>query len=200
MMASSEAYQFKVTLAEVKPQVWRRIVVPHDYSFWDLHVAIQDAMGWLDYHLHEFQIKDPATGLQLQIGIPDPDLQFDEDTEAGWELKIADFFGPDNQKATYLYDFGDGWRHQIRFEKVLSDTAPEELPVCLAGERSGPPEDVGGPHGYEMFLEALGDRSHERHEELSDWIGGSFDPEAFQADQIIFDDPQERWRLAFGED
>lgn len=38
--------QFMVTLRHVTPRVWRRVEVPASYSFWDLHVAIQDAMGW----------------------------------------------------------------------------------------------------------------------------------------------------------
>jgi hypothetical protein len=49
--------QFKIELNDITPLIWRRIQVPSEYNFWDLHVAIQDAMGWLDYHLHHFEIK-----------------------------------------------------------------------------------------------------------------------------------------------
>ena len=67
-------YQFKITLEGIRPPIWRRIQVPETYTFWDLHVAIQDAMGWLDYHLHEFAIIDSATGSTVDIGFPDDDF------------------------------------------------------------------------------------------------------------------------------
>jgi hypothetical protein len=53
---ADRVYQFKITLLEISPKIWRRIQVPEKYSFWDLHVAIQDAMGWDDMHLHVFKI------------------------------------------------------------------------------------------------------------------------------------------------
>jgi hypothetical protein len=66
-------YQFKVSLLDIRPTVWRRIQVPSTYSFWDLHVAIQDAMSRLDYHLHEFRIPEPSGNQLARIGIPDGD-------------------------------------------------------------------------------------------------------------------------------
>ena len=64
-------YQFKISLDNISPSVWRRIQVPETYTFWDLHVAIQDSMGWLDYHLHQFETKNPKTGAKEIIGIPE---------------------------------------------------------------------------------------------------------------------------------
>ncbi|MBU1702579.1 MAG: plasmid pRiA4b ORF-3 family protein, partial [Candidatus Eisenbacteria bacterium] len=52
--------QFKIILQGIKPPIWRRIQIPSDYTFWDFHVAIQDAMGWQDSHLHHFHLKEPA--------------------------------------------------------------------------------------------------------------------------------------------
>ena len=54
---TNKVYQFNIELLEISPLIWRRIQVPADYNFWDLHVAIQDSMGWLDYHLHHFEIR-----------------------------------------------------------------------------------------------------------------------------------------------
>jgi prepilin-type processing-associated H-X9-DG protein len=71
----SELYQFKITLNDSKPSIWRRIVVPANYSFWDLHVAIQDSMGWLDYHPHEFEIVNPTTAEKVRIGLPDEEYE-----------------------------------------------------------------------------------------------------------------------------
>ena len=77
----NQVYQFKITLKGTKPPIWRRILVPETYTFWDLHVAIQDAMGWDDYHLHEFTLLSPKTGRKVKIGIPS-----DEDADFGWKV------------------------------------------------------------------------------------------------------------------
>ncbi|MDH4028917.1 MAG: plasmid pRiA4b ORF-3 family protein, partial [Nitrospirota bacterium] len=106
--AFDKVYQFKITLKEVKPPIWRRIQVPDIYSFWDLHVAIQDSMGWTDTHLHHFEILNPSKGLMEEIGIPDEDY-IDKSILAGWKHKIAKYFTSDNNKGNYLYDYGDGW-------------------------------------------------------------------------------------------
>ncbi len=101
--ARNATLQFKVTLAEVEPPVWRRIEVPADYSFWDLHVAIQDAMGWLDYHLHVFEVRNPTSGKIDEIGIPDEDgLDFDAPHVPGWEVAIARYFHAERNAAESL--------------------------------------------------------------------------------------------------
>ena len=100
-------HQFKITLQDVKPAVWRRIQTPSGYSFWDLHVAIQDAMGWKDRHLHEFQILDPNQRKLESIGIPDDDDFGPAEVVPGWERSVARYFSGENPVATYVYDFGD---------------------------------------------------------------------------------------------
>jgi Plasmid pRiA4b ORF-3-like protein len=67
-------YQFKITLEDISPAIWRRILVPARYTFWDFHVAIQDSMGWLDYHLHAFELKAPGSGKRVEVGIPDEEF------------------------------------------------------------------------------------------------------------------------------
>ncbi len=98
----NRVYQFKITLKNISPPIWRRIQVPESYSFWDLHVAIQDVLGWLDCHLHEFDLFDPSTGMKVTIGVPD-DEGFDMDREVlpGWEQKIADYFSMENRVVYY---------------------------------------------------------------------------------------------------
>lgn len=139
---SDQVYQFKITLRGIKPPIWRRIQVPESCTFWGLHVAIQDAMGWQDYHLHAFGIPDPATRRKATIGIPDGPL----DTEflPSVRLKIADYFSMANRLASYEYDFGDGWLHEIRLEKILPEKEGVGYPICIAGKRACPPEDCGG--------------------------------------------------------
>ena len=191
-------YQFKITLKEIKPAIWRRIQVPETYTFWDLHVAIQDAMGWEDYHLHEFEILDPSSGLEVRIGIPDEESKyFGMEVLPGWKQKIADYFSMENRTANYIYDFGDNWEHKIQLERILPRDKNVEYPICLAGRRACPPEDCGGVWGYEGFLEAIKNPKHPEHEEMLEWIGGEFDPEHFDPEEVIFEDPAERRKIAF---
>jgi hypothetical protein len=193
-------FQFKVTLAGVKPAIWRRIQVPEDYSFWDLHVAIQDAMGWEDCHLHEFKMVNSKNQEELRIGIPDDDFDWSRATLPGWEIPIADYFTMDNRSATYVYDFGDGWRHRIRLERIEQAQPGIEYPGCVAGARACPPEDVGGTWGYEALIREIKDPNHNDHERMLEWIGGSFDPEHFNPEEVQFNDPKERWQSAFGDE
>ncbi len=191
-----KVYQFKIALKNTKPSIWRRIQVPETYTFWDFHVAIQDAMGWFDYHLHQFDVVDSFTGMKCEIGIP----MGEECEEAllGWTQKIADYFSMENSKANYIYDFGDGWEHRIELEKILPREKGINYPVCIKGKRACPPEDCGGVWGYEDFLEAIKDIKHERHKETLVWIGGEFDSEDFDINEVIFDDPDKRRKIAFG--
>ncbi len=188
-------YQFRITLQGIRPPIWRRIQVPKNYTFWDLHVAIQDAMGWLDYHLHEFRMVYPSTGLRVNIGFPDED--FGTEVLPGWEEKIAEYFSVENRPADYIYDFGDGWKHNMRLEKTLPREADRAYPTCVKGKRACPPEDCGGIWGYQHFLEAIMNPAHEEHEEMLRWAGGKFDPEHFDVREVTFDDPDERYRIAF---
>jgi len=191
-------YQFRITLKGIKPPIWRRIQVPETYTFWDLHVAIQDAMGWEDYHLHEFEIRHPSTGEKVRIGTPhEEDEFFGREVISEHEQKISDWFSMENSVAEYTYDFGDNWEHEIRLEEILPRDRGVEYPVCIAGERACPPEDCGGVWGYEEFLEAIRNPEHEEHEEMLEWIGGEFDPEHFDPREVSFDDPDERRKFAF---
>ncbi len=83
-------------------------------------------------------------------------------------------------------------------EKILPRETGVIYPRCVDGKRACPPEDCGGIGGYAEFLEAIGDPANERHEDMLDWVGGSFDPEYFNADEVKFDDPGKRFKIAFG--
>ena len=194
-----EIMQFKVVLADVKPQVWRRIQVPSTYTFWDLHVAIQDAMGWLDYHLHEFSFRGEE-GEVVNIGIPDDDSFDDRSVIPGWETSIAEYFGPSSKEALYEYDFGDDWKHIVTFEKRLPADPATKYPVCIEGKRRCPPEDCGGAYGYARMLRILANPKHEEHEDTLTWVGGTYDPKAFDPRAVRFDNPKKRWKLAFESD
>ena len=193
-----QVYQFKITLKGTKPPIWRRIQVPETYTFWDLHVAIQDAMGWEDYHLHEFELVNPFTGIKTRAGIPDEEFDLGREILPEWKQKIADWFSMENKSADYTYDFGDGWKHNVKLEKILPRDKNISYPTCLTGKRACPPEDCGGVWGYEDFLRIIKDPTHERHEEMLRWIGKEFDPEHFNLEAVIFDDPAKRRKMVFG--
>jgi hypothetical protein len=174
----SMVYQIKVTLDNIRPPVWRRVLVPDKCTLLDLHDIIQDVFGWYDYHLHEFTIHGESYG--------DPaNDEFDEfaiQDESKFKLQKLDF--KEGSRFTYEYDFGDGWDHTLVVEKIFPPERGMKLPICIKGKRECPPEDVGGPWGYEGFLEAIRDPQNEEHESYIEWIGREFDPEAFDLDLI----------------
>lgn len=171
--------------------------MPENYTFWDLHVAIQDVMGWMDCHLHMFEILNPGKAALENIGIPADDFDDLLKVIPGWTRKISAYFSPKNQKARYLYDFGDDWPHDVRLEKVLPREKGVTYPVCVTGKRACPPEDCGGILGYQNFLEAVMNPFHEEHKETLEWVGGEFDAEAFASNKVCFEDPEERRQVAF---
>ena len=189
--------QFLIVLPNTDPLVWRRIQVPETYSFWDLHVAIQDAMGWKDYHLHEFIVVDSKTGRATRIGIPDDDMPDERPCRAGWTVPIARFLTYGTDPVRYRYDFGDDWEHTLEFEELLPAADGGAYPCCVAGAGACPPEDVGGTHGYAEFLQVIRNARHPEHKAMLQWAGGRFDPHAFNPQSIQFDNPRERWKIAF---
>lgn len=190
----AQVLQFKIELLGVDPSIWRRIQVPASYTFWDLHVAIQDAMGWRDYHLHIFRV----VGSEDVIGIPDKEGDDPLETKPGWKIRVLDFFTAHVPLAVYEYDFGSSWVHEVRFEGLHVAEPGTSYPVCLDGERHRPPEDCGGVRAYHDLLMVLADQSDPEHASKLEWVGGSFDPEQFDAGEIKFDNPVERWRKAIG--
>lgn len=197
-MRGDKVLQIRVELMGIEPGIWRRIHIGGECTFWDLHVAIQDAMGWTDSHLHAFRVADPATGRMRYIGLPADDDEID--IEPGWEHGVAEALTIQQPRVLYDYDFGDSWEHAVVLEDILPVDARCSYPRCVAGVRACPPEDVGGVHGYEQFLEAIADPKHEEHDGYLEWVGGAFNPDRFDANSVEFQDPDERWQEVFGED
>jgi hypothetical protein len=169
--APTSIHQLKVTLTETKPPIWRRLQVSCSINLRRLHDVIQEAMGWTQSHLYQFEVGD------VSYGEPDPEYGMPIRSAKSTPLrKIAPETGA---KFTYQYDFGDNWQHQIVVEKVLPPEVGVSYPHCVAGRRACPPEDCGGVWGYADFLEAIRDPEHEAHEEMLEWVAGSFDPEVF---------------------
>jgi hypothetical protein len=94
----------------------------------------------------------------------------------------------EKEKFHYLYDFGDSWEHEILVEKILPLEKGTHYPVCVTGKRACPPEDCGGPYGYEELLEILKDPSHPEYEDRIDWLPEEdFDPETFYVELVNVD-------------
>jgi len=198
-MPPKKIYQFKITLKETHPPVWRRMQVPSTYTFWDLHVAIQSAMGWSDCHPHKFRIISKTVDiLVLGTQLEESDDVFGEDVALpDWKHTISEYeVMLPKAFTTYIYDFGDYWEHGIDFEKVIPAEVGVTYPRCIKGKRACPPEDCGGAWGYADLLEALADTEHEEHDEMKQWVesqtGSPFDPELFDPDKVVFSDPKER--------
>jgi hypothetical protein len=176
--ARAPIYQLRVELKYLRPAIWRRVVVPGSIKLSKLHAVLQAVMGWYDDHLHEFIIGESRCGMADPHGMDSmPVLREDRATLASALGALKTF--------TYLYDFGDGWEHKIKVEKILATPDPQlTLPSCPAGANACPPEDVGGVPGYLQFLDAIRDPNHEEHADMLEWCGGAFDPTTFNVDAV----------------
>jgi len=192
-------FQFRITLLGTNPPVWRRIVVPESYTFYDLHVAIQDAMGWMDYHLHCFEIRDKGLEGEIIVRIVSPaeDPEFEEPMPMySTEIPIKKYFQKEKDRMLYIYDFGDGWRHEVFLERIYPKQSGVKYPLCLDGQLACPPEDCGSISGYYNCIRALqeGDNS----EGLLDWLG-DWAPEDFDPAKVKFESPRKRFEAAYGD-
>lgn len=183
---STQLYELVITLLDVGVDVERRVLVPDDASLADLHLIVQAAMGWEDYHLHEFKTRDGT--LYSDAGIEDP---IGED-ESG--VRLADVLRKPGDTLDYVYDFGDYWEHRIKLAAACSGAEAGSAGVaCIGGRGACPPEDCGGVWGYRDMCEALSDPQAEEYDdwaERADWLGQPwpFDPSAFdlaEADHAV---------------
>lgn len=170
---SISVYQMKVTLLGVRPLVWRRFRITSDLTLYQLHLIIQRLIGWGNYHLYEFSLPHTYT-----YGCGGADL------ENPRGAKLNQLIHAEKQIIYYTYDFGDYWEHEILVEKILKPEDNVKYPICLKGNRACPPEDCGGPSGYMYMLKVIKNRRHPDYREMKEWLGGGFDPLAFDLKNI----------------
>jgi hypothetical protein len=175
--------QLKVTLLDIKPTIWRRLLVPATIKLPKLHNVLQLAFGWTNSHLHAFRLEEdsyeanpPKDTLASLFG--SDDQRHDEK-----KFRLCDLLHAPEDWLIYEYDFGDGWQHDVFVEKLLPGTATKTV-TCLAGARAGPPDDCGGPPGYYDLLKAIADPKNPEHHHLVDWLGEPYDPKAFSVDSL----------------
>jgi len=173
--SATNAFQLKITLRYVTPPIWRRVVVPDDFTLGNLHNLIQRVMGWGGGHLHEFRVPARGFGPPLRT--------FGHEGEDEDATRLREVLVSKGQMLLYEYDFGDGWLHGIQLEKVLPLEPGQRYPVCLAGARACPPDDCGGPPGYSQLLEALRNPTAKANKELLEWCG-QWDPDSFDVEFV----------------
>lgn len=184
MTMTTTIHRLKIVLRTVKPPIWRRIEVASDITLSDLSPLLEATMGWFGGHLHSFQ-----AGKKYYQPV-DPDGFFDimafgfidEST-----VTLQQVAPTEKSKIRWNYDFGDGWEHDITVEAITPADPETVYPICIKGKRACPPEDCGGPWGYEELLLALADPTHERRDELTQWAPPSFDPAHFDLHQTNLD-------------
>jgi len=168
-------YQLLVSLRGIEPSIWRRLEV-EDCCLSHLHRIIQAAMGWQNCHMHCFEIGDQKYTSDEAIG----DLDWSSDNS----IKLSEIVAEGHHSFIYTYDMGDHWEHTVTVEKTLTGKSSARYPRCTGGKRPCPPEDCGGAPGYQNFLVAICDPKHAQHDEMLEWVGGSFDTTAFDREKI----------------
>ncbi|HOD55827.1 MAG TPA: hypothetical protein PKH55_00640 [Bacteroidales bacterium] len=171
-------YRLHISLNGAQPAIWREFVVPSDISLVNFHVVIQAVMGWTNSHLHLFRKKGVEYTYRYRS-----DNYWDEEGYVDYAgMKIADLMTDCGDSVTYLYDYGDNWKHTIELLEVIKNTTLRTgnfFLQCLAGERRCPPEDCGGVHGYHEMLKTLKNPAHSEYKDTVTWLGDDFDPNYF---------------------
>jgi len=174
-----KVYELRIELDGIVPSVWRRIIVPGTITLPELHDLLQLVMGWTDSHLHSFTIGKHTYSSNAGNGDLAEMKMIDESGHT-----LVDLLGESVKTFLYEYDFGDSWLHHIDVEAVTEPNPDWQYPLCVAGARAAPPEDVGSVPGYQEFLAAIGDPNHEEHDSMLTWVGGAFDPDGFDLNAI----------------
>jgi hypothetical protein len=170
---AKDAYVLEISLREIEPRIWRRVTVGADTTLHKLHWVIQMTMGWTNSHLHQFIIGNACYSQP----------EHDPDFEMGWDdehsVRLRDLLWTPGAVFAYEYDFGDNWQHNVVIEAIYPRQKDETYPLCRSGARACPPEDCGGPPGYERVVASLRDPRDPEHESYLTWLGGPWDPNVF---------------------
>lgn len=171
--------QIKIRLLNISPMIWRRILVPENYTLHQLHGVIQVAMGWEGIHLFEFRIRAVEyTAFYLQGESPD--------------IPLEQFHFRKNTKFTYAYDMGDYWQHEVRVEKRMAIEQRKRYPACTGGSGTCPPEDCGGSEAYlYKHDEATGFDAIQDLIMLVDFVKQV----ALDANEALRHDEEKRWEI-----
>lgn len=174
--------QFKVVLEGIEPVIWRLVQASDEMNMRTFAVSLILAMGWQNSHLHEFIIAGRHYGLTGDdYDYMDESLVPEDETR----YRLKDFSEDQLRKFKFLYDFGDGWEHDVSLEAViLKPDAGAGFPRVVDGARNCPPEDCGGIRGYCDLAEKLKKPDDEEYAGFIEWLGGKYDTEFFNLNVI----------------
>jgi hypothetical protein len=175
--------EITVTLEYVEPKVSRGLDVPSDISLDRLHMILQAAFGWHNAHLYQFCIGEPYQMGAERWVMPDF-AESPEDLPANKTTLAQAVAKADAAGLTYLYDFGDDWIHRIEIGNTGDPKPGQTYPRLTDVTGTCPPEDIGGPPGYQMFVEVMADPKHPEHNDLKEWYGGNFDSATPPSDEL----------------
>jgi len=176
-MTAASIARLRIKLDDVEPAVVRRVEVPLTIRLDRLHLVLQAAMGWTNSHLYEIRAHD--------VGWGRPDPYFGDGPLDARKARLVDVLEDVGARSLkYLYDFGDGWEHSVRIERITDAMPGIAYPRLLEAAGRCPPEDVGGPRRYREFLDAIADPNHQEHAERLQWIGRPFDPNDVGAEAL----------------
>jgi len=180
MPAASDIAIIRVQLQEIEPEIWRRFAAPTTITLKGLHDLIQAAMGWQDCHLWEFRVAAEC------YGEPDPEYETNPPTLRAAGIRLGTLIERGELGFTYIYDFGDNWRHAVMIEAVEEPRPYVPYPCFIEGARRCPPEDVGSTSGYEDFLKSVTTPRHPERRSNLDWYGGPYDPKDINSQLIEY--------------
>lgn len=171
--AQSQMLQFRVSVKDVKPEIWRKLLVSSDVTLERLHAILQILMGWRDNHLYAF-----VTNGKRYF----PPSEHDDEAmgkKNSIRTKLSKIVAKEAVAITYEYDFGDRWEIELCNEPSNEGFQQKQLTECIEGSRHGPIEDSGGSREYMEKARIYGNPRHKRYQEIRAFIGPTFDPEAF---------------------
>lgn len=164
------AFELLVTLDLDVYKAERRMIVPANMKYSDLHKVLQSVFSWKNYHLYHFTIFDSIQNKPIVRMVPfEEDLEYDEHAVLMEEHRLSEFL-TEQTTMVYTYDLGDHWEHEIQLVRVIEEHDMES-PYLLETMGQAPPEDVGGVGGFIDFREIMLNSSHPEHQDMKEWAG-----------------------------
>lgn len=174
--SAEKAFSLRLQVVGCTPRIWRRLLVRESLWLTRLHDCIQVAFDWFDYQTHQFVVDD------LRFGNPSrkDEVQVEDDRD----VTLADLELASRDRLLYEYHFGEGWQVDIRVEKTVAIEKGTTYPVCIAGDRAGPPEDCGGLEAFHDMLACIKEPHTDLGREWLEWLGPTYDPVACDLEKI----------------
>lgn len=171
-LKNTGSLQIKITLDNSKPPIWRRVLIPNNFTLHDLHLVIQSSFNWFNYHLYGFDIpgKERLQAIDV-VGQNWKEWGIEDYQVDSTKLFLKDYLNNDNKYLHYEYDFGDGWRHTIELEEVTVEIIKN--PKLIKANNYAPVEDCGAIWGwYEKldFLKNYPTKPSKDDKEMLEWL------------------------------